>query len=125
MYRSCGFELGAFCGSQWQLSNNPIGEILEKYWDAQRYIFLMQAECIVLAAVLSQLQIIFPKTSESLMSRYPSFLLEALYLVLVGWPLTSLVLSREFDSFTGSSNGDTRKKSKGKKVNMSGKMNNA
>lgn len=97
-------------------NGRALATVFEKYQDSQRCIFLMQTECTVLAAALSQLQVVFSKVSESTTSQYPEFVMEALDLSLVGCTLTLSVLSKEIDNLVESINDSDAKMSKGKKA---------
>jgi hypothetical protein len=97
-------------------NGRALATVFEKYQDSQRCIFQMQTECTVLAAALSQLQVVFSKVSEFTTNRYPEFVMEALDLSLVGCTLTLSVLSKEIDNLVESINDSDAKMSKGKKV---------
>lgn len=90
--------------------------VFEKYQDSQRCIFLMQTECTVLAAALSQLQMFFSKIPKSTLSRYPEYVMEALDLSLVGCTLTLSILGKEIDNLLQSIQDSEAKMSKSKKI---------
>ncbi|OAP58341.1 hypothetical protein AYL99_07431 [Fonsecaea erecta] len=90
-------------------SGKALAGIYEKYHDAQRCVFMMQTECTVLAAALSQLQMHFSTVSRSAagaMDRYPDFVVEAIDLALVGCTLTLSVLSKEIENLTTADSGN-------------------
>lgn len=97
-------------------NGRALATVFEKYQNSQRCIFMMQTECTILAAALSQLQMFFSKVRGSAMSRYPKFVMEALDLSLVGCTLTLSVLSKEIDNLVESVNDNAAKMSKGKKI---------
>ena len=97
-------------------NGRALATIFEKYKDSQRCIFMIQTECTVLAAALSQLQMVFSKVSKADMGQCPDFVVEAIDLSLTGCTLTMSVLSKELDSLVDSVNSDRAKMAKGKKV---------
>jgi len=97
-------------------TGRALATVFEKYQDSQRCIFLMQTECTVLAAALSQLQMFFTKIPKSTLSRYPEYVMEALDLSLVGCTLTLSILNKETDNLLENiKNGETNM-SKSKKI---------
>lgn len=81
-------------------NGRALATIYEKYQDAHRCLFLMQTECTVLAAALSQLQVLFSGNSSARLREYPEGVLEALDLSLVGCTLTLSVLTKEIGGLT-------------------------
>ncbi|OQV00740.1 hypothetical protein CLAIMM_06199 [Cladophialophora immunda] len=90
-------------------SGKALAGIYEKYQDAQRCVFMMQTECTVLAAALSQLQMHFSTVSKSAMARYPEFVIESIDLSLVGCTLTLSVLSKEIEKLAAADGIDIDK----------------
>ncbi|KAH7345830.1 beta-lactamase/transpeptidase-like protein [Pyrenochaeta sp. MPI-SDFR-AT-0127] len=97
-------------------NGRALATVFEKYQDSQQCIFMMQTECTVLAAALSQLQMIFSKVPDSAISRYPDFVMEALDLSLVGCTLTLSVLNKEIGNLVESIDDNAAKMTKGKRL---------
>jgi hypothetical protein len=97
-------------------SGRALATIYGKYQDSQKCLFLIQTECTVLAAALSQLQMVFQRVSKQAMSRYPDNVIEALDLSLVGCTLTMSVLNKEVDSLVENIDDDAAKMTKGKRI---------
>jgi len=69
--------------------------VFEKYQNAQHSIFMIQTECTVLAAALSQLESTITGNKGARLSKYPSSVVEAIDLSLTGCSLTLSVLEKE------------------------------
>jgi hypothetical protein len=87
-------------------NGRALAAIYDKYQDAHRCIFQIQAECTVLAAALSQIEILFTRSSTRA-KRCPDNFIEALDISLVGCTLTLSALSKEIEVLQ---NADTKKK---------------
>ena len=96
-------------------AGNDLATVLGEYQNAPRHVLLMSTECTVLAAGLSQVQMLFSSGKITSHARdLPSSLLETLNLSLVGCTLVLSVLTKEIDNLTaGNASDDTTiKKSK-------------
>jgi hypothetical protein len=93
-----------------------IATLFEKFQEAQRCLFMIQTECTVLAAALSQLEVLFSRPPDSRPMQYPDHALEALDLSLVGCTLTFSVLSQEIDALAAGVDDSNAKMTKGKRV---------
>lgn len=77
-----------------------LATVFEKYQTAQHSIFMIQTECTVLAAALSQLESSVTGSKASRLRGCPPSALEALDLSLTGCMLTLSVLEKEINRLT-------------------------
>lgn len=74
--------------------------VFEKYQNSQHSIFMIQTECTVVAALLSQLESTIIRSQSSRLSTYPTAVVNALDVSLTSCATTLLVLNKEISDLT-------------------------